>query len=172
MYEILLCENLKLRSAKMNRKKSKIRILQIILQCNGRAMFELPIENNKHPNFEWRGQGRSVDSFVLRSYLLNNLVADCLNRKRSHTSVRKLIALISLCWNVRPLMAFYLLCLTSSCLNRTIKIKDFVIFRAWHFVSCLTCLDIVRCGASHTISYSLLYQNKSKQRTKWKGWKT
>ena len=114
----------------MNRKKSKIRILQIILQCNGRAMFELPIENNKHPNFEWRGQGKSVDSFVLRSYLLNNLVADCLNRKRSHTSVRKLIALISLCWNVRPLMAFYLLYLTLSCLNRTIKIKDFVIFRA------------------------------------------
>ena len=130
MYEILLCENLKLRSAKMSRNKSKIRILQIILQFNGRPMFELPIENNKHPNFEWRGQGRSVDSFVLRSCLLNNLVADCLNRKRSHTSVRKLIALISLCWNVRPLMAFYLLCLTSSCLNRTIKIKDFVIFRA------------------------------------------
>ena len=133
MYEILLCENLKLRSAKMSRNKSKIRILQIILQCNGRPMFELPIENNKHPNCEWRGQGRSdpsVDSFVLRSYLLNNLVADCLNRKRSHTSVRKLIALISLCWNVRPLMAFYLLCLTSSCLNRTIKIKDFVIFKA------------------------------------------
>ena len=29
------------------------------------CMFELPIENNKHPNFEWRGQGMGVDSFVL-----------------------------------------------------------------------------------------------------------
>ena len=28
-------------------------------------MFELPIENNKHPNFEWRGEGRGADSFVL-----------------------------------------------------------------------------------------------------------
>ena len=27
--------------------------------------FELPIENNKHPNFEWRGQWRGVDYFVL-----------------------------------------------------------------------------------------------------------
>ena len=31
-------------------------------------MFELPIENNKHPNFDWRGQGRGADSFVLESY--------------------------------------------------------------------------------------------------------
>ena len=174
MYEILLCENLKLRSAKMSRNKSKSRILQIILQCNGGPMFDLPIENNKHPNFEWRGQGRGVDSFVLRSYpiwvqCLNNLVADYLNRKSSHTFLRKLIALISLCWDVRPLMAFYLLCLTSSCLNRTIKIKDFVIFRALHFVSRLTCLDIMQCGASRTISYSLLCRNEPKQRTKWKG---
>ena len=23
-------------------------------------LFKLPIENNKHPNFEWRGRGRSV----------------------------------------------------------------------------------------------------------------
>ena len=26
-------------------------------------LFELPIENNKHPNFEWRGGGRGVDFF-------------------------------------------------------------------------------------------------------------
>ena len=36
--------------------------------CNVVPMFELPIENNNHPNFEWRGQGRGADSFVLRSY--------------------------------------------------------------------------------------------------------
>ena len=35
--------------------------------CNVVPMFELPIENNKHPNFEWRGQGKGVDSFVLWS---------------------------------------------------------------------------------------------------------
>ena len=28
-------------------------------------LFELPIENNKHSTFEWRGQGRGVDSFVI-----------------------------------------------------------------------------------------------------------
>ena len=31
-------------------------------------LFKLPIENNKHPNFEWRGGERGVDSFVLCSY--------------------------------------------------------------------------------------------------------
>ena len=25
--------------------------------CNIVPMFELPTENNKHPNFEWRGRG-------------------------------------------------------------------------------------------------------------------
>ena len=52
--------------------------------CNVVPMFKLPIENNKHPNFEWRGQKRGADSFVLQSYpicVLNNFVADCLNRK-------------------------------------------------------------------------------------------
>ena len=49
--------------------------------CNVVPMFELP-ENNKHPNFEWRGQGRGADSFVLLSYpiwvqCLNNFVSDC-----------------------------------------------------------------------------------------------
>ena len=44
------------------------------------------IGDNKHPNFEWRGQGRGVDSSVLWSYpiwvqCLNNFVADCLNRE-------------------------------------------------------------------------------------------
>ena len=39
------------------------------------------IENNKHHNFEWRGQGEGVDYFVLYSYpiwlqCLNNFVAD------------------------------------------------------------------------------------------------
>ena len=31
-------------------------------------LFELPIESNKHPKFEWRGGGRGVDSFVLFEY--------------------------------------------------------------------------------------------------------
>jgi len=35
------------------------------LPCNVVPLFELPLENNKHPYFEWRGQGRGVDSFVL-----------------------------------------------------------------------------------------------------------
>ena len=31
-------------------------------------MFKLPIQDNKHPNFEWRGQGRGADSLVLWRY--------------------------------------------------------------------------------------------------------
>ena len=51
------------------------------MQCCA-AVRAIPLENNKHLNFEWRGQGRGVDSFVLRSYpisvqSLNNFVADC-----------------------------------------------------------------------------------------------
>ena len=33
--------------------------------CNVVPLFELPIENNKHPNFEWTEGRRGVDSFVL-----------------------------------------------------------------------------------------------------------
>ena len=33
--------------------------------CNVVPLFELPLENNKHPTFEWSGGGRGVDSFVL-----------------------------------------------------------------------------------------------------------
>ena len=40
-------------------------------------MFELPKESNKHPNFEWRGQGRGADSFVLLSY---PIWVQCLNK--------------------------------------------------------------------------------------------
>ena len=29
------------------------------------VMLKHSIENTKHPNFEWRGHGRGVDSFVL-----------------------------------------------------------------------------------------------------------
>ena len=32
--------------------------------CNIVPLFELPLENKKHRNFEWRGQGRGVDSYV------------------------------------------------------------------------------------------------------------
>ena len=49
---------------------------------NAVLLFKLPLENNKHPNFEWGGAGWGVDAFVLWSYLiwvqcLNNFVADC-----------------------------------------------------------------------------------------------
>ena len=53
--------------------------------CSVVPMFQLPTENDKHPNFEWEGGGghaRGVDSFVLCSYpiwvqCLNYFVADC-----------------------------------------------------------------------------------------------
>ena len=45
---------------------------------------------------------------------LNNFVADCLNLKSGRTSFRKVIEFIFLCWDVRPLVAFYLVCLTPS----------------------------------------------------------
>ena len=32
--------------------------------CNVVPLFKLPLENNKHPSFEWRGQGRGVHGFL------------------------------------------------------------------------------------------------------------
>ena len=32
--------------------------------CNVVPLLKLPLENKKHPNFEWRGQGRGVDSYA------------------------------------------------------------------------------------------------------------
>ena len=32
--------------------------------CNVVLLLELPIENNKHPNFEWRGQGIDIISWI------------------------------------------------------------------------------------------------------------
>ena len=39
---------------------------------------------------------------------------------------------------------------------------DFVIFSTWHFVSRLACLDIMRCGASHTIFILSFIETKNK----------
>ena len=44
--------------------------------CNVVPLFKLSSENNKHSNFEWRGQGRDVDFFVLSSY---PIWGQCLN---------------------------------------------------------------------------------------------
>ena len=62
--------------------KGRIQLFPPIPPCNVVPLFELPLKNNKHLNFEWRGQGRGVDSFHLLSYpiwvqCLNNFVADC-----------------------------------------------------------------------------------------------
>ena len=51
------------------------------LPCNVVQEFELPVGNNKHPNFEWRGKGRSADNFFSKvtpiwGQGLNNFVAD------------------------------------------------------------------------------------------------
>ena len=62
--------------------------------CNVVPMFELLVENNEHPTYEWRGQGRGADSFVLWSYpiwvqCLNNFVADLGFRKKDmHSFLR------------------------------------------------------------------------------------
>ena len=45
-------------------------------------------------------------------------------------------------------------------LEQLLEYGDFIIFSAWHFMSRLTCLDIVWCHASRTISFSLLYGTK------------
>ena len=73
---------------------------------------------------------------------------------------KKLIQLISSCWDVRPLVAFYLQFDFIIPILEQLECGDFVIFSALHLVSRLTCLDIMQCGALCTISYSLLYRKK------------
>ena len=45
-------------------KREKITFPRPSPPCNVVPLFELPLENKKHPNFEWRGHGRGVDSYV------------------------------------------------------------------------------------------------------------
>ena len=49
-------------------------------------------------------------------------------------------------------------------LEQLLEYGDIIVFSAWNFVSRLTCLDIVWCGASRTISYSLLYRTKEQSK--------
>ena len=52
----------------MNFKRRKYSFPPPSPPCNVVPLFQLPIENKKLPNFEWRGQGRGANSFVLRSH--------------------------------------------------------------------------------------------------------
>ena len=83
--------------------------------CSVVPMFELPVENNKHPNFEWRGQGRGADSIVLWSYpiwvqCLTNFVAGCrcVMYQFRHYNVSRVLPsnyfffLLELCWKMFP----------------------------------------------------------------------
>ena len=47
--------------------------------CNVVPLFELPLENKKHPNFEWRGKGRGVDSYASEVTLLEYNVSTILS---------------------------------------------------------------------------------------------
>ena len=132
----------------------------------------LAVENNKHPNFEWRGGERGVDSFVLCSYPI-----------WVHVS----IILLPIVWIAKwPYMlkktnSTHLFSLGYKTLGGTFFCYDwcnhayfkkilleygyFIIFSAmWHFMSHLTCLDIMQCGVSHTISYSFLYRIKEQSK--------
>ena len=52
-------------------------------------MLEQPLENNKHPNFEWRGQGRGVDSYVMSQQFCRRLYLtdDTLSQLGNHGSL-------------------------------------------------------------------------------------
>ena len=41
--------------------------------CNVVPLFELPLENKKHPNFEWRGQRRGVILMFLKLPYLSTM---------------------------------------------------------------------------------------------------
>ena len=48
-------------------------------------LFELPLENKKHPNFEWRGQGRVVDPYVSEVTLFEYNVSTILSPIVAHS---------------------------------------------------------------------------------------
>ena len=81
--------------------------------CNVLPMFELPTENNKHPNFEWRGQRRGADCFVREvtlfecnvSTILSPIVgAWCINFGviMFPGYYRQTFFLLELCWKMFP----------------------------------------------------------------------
>ena len=125
--------------------------------------------NNKHPNFEWRGGERGpVDSFVLCSYPI---------WVRVSTILSPIFWIAKWPYMLKKTNSTHLLLLGYKTLGGPFFCYDwcnhayfktlleygyFIIFSAmWHFMSHLTCLDIMQCGVSHKISYSFLYQNKA-----------
>ena len=56
--------------------------------CKVVLLPKLPEENNKHANFEWRGGGRAVDCFVLRSYPIKGQCLNSFVTGSSHLSSR------------------------------------------------------------------------------------
>ena len=53
------------------------------MQCNVVLLFELRVEDNEHPNFEWRGGGgmTMVEVTLFEYNCLNNFVLDCRFKK-------------------------------------------------------------------------------------------
>ena len=60
-------------------KGEKIAFPPLSPPCNVVPLFELPLENKKHPNFEWRGQGRGVDSYASEVTLFEYKVSTILS---------------------------------------------------------------------------------------------
>ena len=57
--------------------------------CNVVLPFKLPIENDKHPYFEWRGEGGGFFCFLKSSYLstTHNFVKDCGLKNFNHNLI-------------------------------------------------------------------------------------
>ena len=150
----------------------------------GKYSFSSPIPSMQHcaavqatyrkqqtPNFEWRGGERGVDSFVLCSYPI---------WVRVSTILSPIVWIAKWPYMLKKTNSTHLLLLGYKTLGGPFFCYDwcnhayfktlleygyFIIFSAmWHFMSHLTCLDIMQCGVSHKISYSFLYQNKAHQK--------
>ena len=130
------------------------------MQCCAtvRAIFK----KQQTPQLWMAGQGRGVDSYAPWSYPVWVQFCCQLCELQKWPQILK---------KINSTHVFMLACKTPggflfAMINiimpilEQLEYGDFVVFSAWHLVSCLTCLDIVRCGVSYTMFYSFPYQNK------------
>ena len=135
------------------------------MQCC--ATVRATLENKKHPNFEWRGPGMGVDSSVSEVTLFEYNVSTTLSlivwiAEGLHILKKIKSTHVFMLGCKTPVGFLFAMFKVVMPIWERLEYGDFVIFSAWHFVSHLSCLDVVRCGASRTISILSFIETKYK----------
>ena len=150
-----LCPNLGFFYVSLTSKGDNIAFPSPSPPSNVVPLFKLPIENNKHPTFEWRGQGRGVDCSLRLPYLSTMSQQFCRRLSESQKWPYILEKINSthffkLGWGFLFAMFDIIMPIWEQLSEYG---GDSITFTAWHFVLRLTCLAIVRHARFFILSF-------------------